>query len=125
MIKVKPGQRTIRETTCDFEYTDETGELKKATIRVQYYSPTTKQSKEEQDALRRLREEDPNAIWWVTNTLANRLHALPDLVDDNGEPIPITVDFLDSLDFKNVEAINQAIVDDLLPKSLGRKSPSG
>lgn len=125
MITLKKDSRTVRETTCDFEYTDENGELKVATIRVRYYSPTTKQSKEEQEALKKLREEDPNAIWWVTNTLAKRLHSLPDIRDEKGNEIPISVEFLDSLDFKNIEAINQAIIEDLRPKSLNGKLPSG
>ena len=122
MITIQKNQKPIvRETTADFEY-EENGVVKTEKIRVRYYDWTTKQLKEQQAAFKaKLGEDDP---LWHTDTLAHRLQSLPDLIDaETGEPVEVTLAFLDGLSVKNVGSIRKAVEDDLNPKPIGVSSP--
>lgn len=125
MIKLKTDRRTIRETTADFEYTDENGETQTEQIRVRYYSPTIKEQKEWFEHVDAVRKNSPDTIVWQSEELARRVESLPDLVDAKGNAYKITVEFLEALDAKNLEAIDAAIRADLRPKSLAATSPNG
>jgi hypothetical protein len=121
MITLKKDERTIRETSCEFEY-NEDGAIKSASIRVLYYSPTTRESRERNDKLRELYEqavkEKTVYYHYASDDLLERLHSLPDIINPENElPYPITKEFLESLDEKNIVAIDKAIKDDLNPKS--------
>lgn len=123
MISIKKGERTIRETTADFEVFDkEANTIQTHSIRVLYYSPTTAELREDSEKLNALlRESKKNETvptLFYSDWLVRQLHSLPDIVDaDTGDPYPITSEFLDSLDAKNIGAIHQAIKDDINPKS--------
>lgn len=101
--------------TAPFVY-EEGGELVEKQIRVCYYDYTTKQLKEQQAKFEADTKENPNALVWNTDALLTRLHSLPDIVDADGKPVEITLDFLDALDVKNVQAIKKAIEEDVNPK---------
>lgn len=107
----------MRETTAPYEYTNDSGEIKTDPIRVRYYSSTTKELKEAYAAAQAKIKSDETAIFWHTDKLVKRLESLPDLVDENEQPFEITLDFLESLDAKNVSAIVKAIEEDENPKS--------
>lgn len=120
MITINPTQKTVRETRAPFEYEHE-GRLETAQIRVRYYSATTKELKEDYEqakiAIEEARKKNESAVFWNSETLARRLESLPDLVDQDGKPFEITLDFLESLDARNVGAIVKAIEEDQNPKS--------
>lgn len=121
-IKVKKDVRTIRETTAPFQYNGDDGELKTEDIRVVYYSPTTQQAREIQEEMRkRMENKDEMVAWYVSDTLIRRLHSLPDLVDEKDKPYKITQEFLDSLDTVNLNAINDAITEDI---TAGKPQPA-
>jgi hypothetical protein len=113
-------ERVFRETTCSYEYV-EGGEPKVEQIRVQYYPWTVRELKdyraEAAKKQKSIKDGDDAAIGWVSEMLARRLHALPDLLDGRGKPVKISVEFLESLTFPQLGAINQAIEDDVAPKS--------
>lgn len=125
MIKVS-GERPVRSTTAPY-ITDE-GET--VEISVEYYSSTpaylkkrmleaqkadeayeVKAAKAEKEGKRM-----PPRVFYVTDELARDLHALPDLADEKGKPFRITVENLDKLDQRNINAIRQAITDDIAGK---------
>jgi hypothetical protein len=123
MITIKKDQRTIRETSSDFQYNDpDTGDLKTEKIRVLYYSPTTAQTKETQAEIqKRLDDKKSRVGWYFSDSLIRLLHSLPDLVDENDQPHKITLEFLDSLDAINLERINDAITEDI---NAGKSQPA-
>lgn len=119
MVTIKKNARTIRETTCEFEYQDG-DKLKTEKIRVRYYSPTTA------DQRKLKTERDENGAYWLSDMLVDRLESLPDLIDEEtGKPFVIEQEFLDGLDVRNINAINQAIQDDLNPKLTPDSSQNG
>lgn len=122
MIKVNLEARTVRETTCPYEFTDDEGNLQTKDIRVRYFSPTIADSKRERQAIDGLIKADKSAVYWYSESLVNRIESLPDLVDAaTGKPLKITVEVLEALDSKNVERIHEAILEDLRPKAPGTK----
>jgi hypothetical protein len=120
MIKIQGRQRTVRETSAEFEY-EVDGEIKKEPIRVKYYSPTVAELRElEKDIKAKLKERsetDESGTYYLTEALVKRIHSLPDLVDGKGKPHKITLEFIESLDNKNLERIRDAINEDLNPKA--------
>lgn len=117
MIKLSGIQKTVRETTAKFEYEDE-GKIKSEEIRVQYYSPTITELRQFEAELRaKVKDGEPSSTFYLTEFLVRRIHALPDLADTKGKVRKITLDFIESLDVKNLERIRDAINEDLNPKS--------
>lgn len=119
MIKLKSGERTIRETSCKFQY-NEGGELKTDDLTIRYFSPTVAESKADQAEIERVAQSDTEVLW-ISDLLVKRLHSLPNLCDEKGEPHEITREFLEGLDMTNLRAISDAIRKDLAPKSEGTK----
>lgn len=112
----KATGKNVRETTADFTTMDG-DEIKTEKIRVRYYDFTTKELREQKAAFDAKTADDPNAVVWNTENLIQRLHSLPDIVDENEKPVEITIDFLDSLEITNLNSIKEAINRDLNPKS--------
>lgn len=112
MIKVT-GKRAVRSTTAP--YITEDGETTE--IAVEYYSQTTAAMKERREkAIKRAESAKPGDFAWHSDELVQDLFALPDLADDKGKPFKITVANLDKLDVRNLNAIRQAIEDDISGK---------
>lgn len=130
MIKLSTNQSTIRETTAPFEQGDDDGKITSTDIRVLYYSYTTKRLKEIRETLQaRLKAGDAA---WHSETLVDQLHGLPDLVNEREKPLFIphggdekkraaALEFLESLDAKNIENIRKAIDGALVPKAQPEK----
>jgi hypothetical protein len=120
MLRKLATQRTVRTTTAQLEYNDEeTGAIKQEQVVVQYYSPTIEQLQNEQEDIRRKFKKDPNAVHWTHESLANRLHALTDSSGERIEKKELSAEFLRGFDLKNLQAIREAIENDLRPKSEG------
>lgn len=126
MIKLNTNRPTIRETTATFEQVDDKGNIAETPIRVLYYSFTTKRLKEIRAEVQR--KLDAGETLWHSETLVDQLHGLPDLVDEKERPLFVphggdakkreaAIDFLDSLEVKNVEAIRNAIDEAVRPKA--------
>lgn len=127
MIKLKHNDKpTVRETTANFEHRNGNDEISSTEIRVQFYSYTTARLKELRSSVKA--KLDAGETLWHSDSLADQLHGLPDLVDENEKPIFIphggnekkrvaAVEFLDSLDIKNIDAIRAAIDNALAPKA--------
>ncbi|MFN6963960.1 MAG: hypothetical protein ACK4S4_09360 [Pyrinomonadaceae bacterium] len=112
MLKIKASQRVVRETTAPFEYSDN-GETKSVDIRVRYYSPTIKDLHDHRREVQTRQEEQPDNPMMLSDVLARRLESLPDLSDDKGKPIKITVAALEEISIRNLTAIQRAINEDL------------
>jgi hypothetical protein len=127
MINLTSSHRTVRETTAAYEYPDpKTGELVVEQIRVRYFSMTVAEIKKlRSDAFAKAAaaEKDPEAAEfpWLSSVLVNKLESLPDIVDGKNKPIAITVANLDKITAVNLQAINQAIEEDLVPNAPATK----
>lgn len=121
MLKLK--KRTIRETTAVIEVNDDEGNLIEQTIRVKYYSPRVadiEAIKTEIDKAAAEGESETRSF--LTWMLASRIHSLPDIADEKGKPLEVSQTMLEEyLDIKSLNAIREAIEDDLNPKSQGGK----
>ena len=110
MIKLSQIEKPIvRECTAPFIHPDESGELKTHQIRVRYRSVTSRDLKAQRADMFARHEANPNGIVYLSETLAKRIESLPDLIGEDGEPVQISEDFLDTLAVENLQAINQAI----------------
>lgn len=115
MIKVN-SQKTVRETRAPYEFVNESGATETAQIRVRYFSFTIKELKEWRAYIKEKVESDPENIIWLSEKLLPRIESLPDLSDEQGNPLPVTVETLEMLDLKNLRSIEKAIEEDLSPK---------
>lgn len=109
-LRFDPKARTVREITVKFEAND--GSIED--VRVRYFSPTvaeTRRQVENNEARRSAGE-----TVWLSDSLANAVESIPDLVDGKGKPHKITPDFLESISIANLMAIDAAIREDLVPK---------
>lgn len=115
------NQRAVRETTAPFEYVEK-GEIKSQIIRVLYFATTVKEDRERYESMAKQRKDNPLKIVWKSESLAKRLHSLPDLKlpgKDGKDVVPfeITPENLEQLDLRNLEAIEEAVVNDTAPKA--------
>jgi len=129
MITVTTSKPTVRETKADYQFTED-GEMKTESIRVQYYSFTTKRLKEMRSDVKA--KLDAGEALWHSDTLADQLHGLPDLVDEKKRPCFVphegdeqkrikAIEFLDTLIVGNIDAIKKAIDEDVSPKEQPNK----
>lgn len=117
MIKIDANHRTVRTTSAPFQFSNGNGEIQTEQITVRYYSLKIKDIKARRAALEQKAKDDPTAIVWLSETLAESLESLPDLTDEKGKPLAITVENLDAIDLPNLEAIKKAIDDDISGKA--------
>lgn len=120
MIDINQLPRTVRETQAPFEYTDKNGETQVEKIRVRYYSYTLAELKKiRSDAMAKAAQasKDPEntEFPWLSTLLAQKVESLPDILDGK-KPMEITVENLDKITALNLQAINNAIEADLVPK---------
>lgn len=124
-MPIKVGnERTVRECLAPYTYTVD-GKPVTEDIRVEYYSLTIEEMKAYRKDLEAKIAENPEAVIWMSETLAPRLHALPDLTDAKGKPFEITLANLEKVPLENLDAIKTAIDEDLAGKSRPAKSAAG
>jgi hypothetical protein len=123
MIKVKDLKenqgRFVRETTAPFVIVED-GEQRTETIRVRYYSRAVKESRAIQAGLA-AKEKAAGGSLYMSEILLTVLAELPDFVDEKNKPAKVTAELLDSINSVNLNAIQQAIAEDLVPKALPPK----
>lgn len=111
----------IRSCTAPFEVSNGEGGIEVREITVEYYSLSTRRLKQMREAVAKRIKDNPDEPLWHSTALAERIHSLPDLLDKKNKPHKITVEFLDTLDVRNLEAIREAIEEDLRPKARPEK----
>lgn len=120
MIKTaaaKPN-RTVRRTTAKWESNgEELGTVETEEITVLYYSPTIAELKAAQADIEQRYKDNPDQIYWLSETLVKRIHSLPDLKVGEGQPTALTAEWLESQDLKNLTSVKTAVEDDINPKS--------
>lgn len=120
MSKIKLSQlngrqnRIVRETTAPFTYISESGEQLTEPFRVRFYSLSTA---EQQAQREKIVESDAagGAAYW-SDILLPVIESFPDLIGDDGLPVPVTKELLDQLNGINLQSIYQAIREAPLPK---------
>ena len=127
MIKTAGSQRLVRECMANYEYTDDKGETVIEEIRVKYFALTTADMKRQKAWIQDQAEADPNRIIWLAETLPFSVHSLPGVAgqdgkpivskfDKNGVPTKATVEHFENIARNNLEAIRDAISEDVRPK---------
>lgn len=118
MIKLQQLQqgqgRLTREVVVPFVYRDENGEEKTDDIRVRYWSFSIAETREYQSKLEAMQRGDIASS--LADILALLIAELPDVVDDEGNAVPVTPELLSQINIINLRAIDKAISDDLRPK---------
>lgn len=110
--KAATDGRIVRRTKCKWESNgDEPGDIKGRETTVLYFSPTVAQMKAQRAEVEAVFKENTDAVYWLTDTLVKQVHSLPDLVDE------VTLEWLESQDLKNLQAVRDAINEALSPKS--------
>lgn len=127
MIKLRSKKALVRETTADYEYTDDSGNSVTENIRVRYFSKTVAELKVQHRWHKEKAEADPTQILWLSDTLPFVVESLPDIegldgkpikckYDKDGYPTQDTVENFEAIAKHNLQAIEKAIADDLAPK---------
>lgn len=100
----------IRSTTAMWEYVDEeTGKIEKAKITVEYKGRSIADLRAFENEVK---GRDENSMVYISETLAQRIHRLPDILGDG----KVTVEFLEDQDIRNLNALNEAIAENENPK---------
>lgn len=97
---------TIRKTTATWEeFNSKTNTIDSKTVDVEYYGITVKEIKASEEAYNQRKKDGQK--WYVSDTLAKRLHKL-----DGKE---VKLDWLEEQEVKNLLAVEAAINDDENP----------
>ena len=105
--------RTVRETSAKWESNGVDGEVISTAIAVHYYSPTVAMLKAQRIEAQRRFEADPSDIVWISEELLPMLHSLTGLPAGADVPSPITIEWLDAQDIRNLTALRDAINEDM------------
>ena len=127
MIKTAGTHRLVRECTAPFQYVNDSGDTVTEEITVKYYVRSVGEIKQQQATFNAMGRKDPNRMVWLSETLALTVHSLPGVAGQDGKPIiskyekdgmptPATIANFDGISRSNLEAIRDAIHDDLSPK---------
>jgi hypothetical protein len=121
----KKETRTIRETTCKWEFNNEDGDLESKEIRINYFSPTVAQLKADRLAEEARIDKDPTSVIWITDILGKTLHSLHELPVTPSTPqsvvIAPSIEWLDEQDLRNLTTVREAIDEDL---KAGKSQPA-
>ena len=120
MIKLQ--KKTIRETTAVIEVNDDDGKIVTEELRVKYVTPRIPQIKALEAEIEAAEKEEGARSYWLSRILAQRIHSIPDIADEDGKPLEISQEMLEIyFDIKNLTAIRDAIEEDLAGKSQSAK----
>lgn len=104
--------RTVRETTAAWEYNDADGKIVSQEISLSYFSPTVGELKRQRIEAKK-RFEDNGEIVWISEELFPMLHCINDLPAGIKHPSPITLEWLEDQDIRNLDSIRTAIDTDM------------
>lgn len=117
----KKETRTIRETTCKWEFNGEGGKLETSNITINYFSPTIAQLKAERVAEEARIDKDPTTLTWLSDRLQPVIHSLSDLPGKTSVVTAPSIEWLDEQDLVNLNAVRDAIDEDL---KAGKSQPA-
>lgn len=116
MIKLNAKSRPVRETEADWQYTDDDGNTVTEKTPVRFYCLTVNEIRAANDARRETIRNGEG--WYISDTLLPCLESLPGLIDPaTNKPVKITKEFLESQEAVNLQAVANAIDEDVDPKS--------
>jgi hypothetical protein len=106
LAKLASGNRHTVNVTLHFEDHNGGGKTTEQ-MRVVYRGTSLREGRELQEKLKTIPDERDQLIEALTRTVLE----LPDL-EDQGQPVPVTPEFFNTLDTYYLNRINQAIQDD-------------
>lgn len=110
--------RIVRRAPVKWTENSETpGEPEIVDIEVLFYSPTVRELRESAADIEQYFKDHPDEPYYVTNTLFKRLHSIPHFNVGVGQSKPLTLEWLEDQDLKNLNAINEGVKEILNPKS--------
>jgi hypothetical protein len=107
-------QRLTREVEVPFIIRDENGEERTENVRIRYYSFSIRETREYQKRVENLQANGGTGS--LGEILAYMIAEIPDLVDDDGNPVPVTPELMEQINVINLRAIDRAISEDIRPK---------
>lgn len=113
--------RTVRETTAEWESNDFDGKVVSTEVTVLYNSPSIGDLKRERIREMEQKAADPTAIAWLSDSLLVYLKRIDGLPAGVSCPSPMTLEWLDEQDLRNLTAIRNAIDEDI---KLGKSRPA-
>lgn len=112
--------RAVRETTAKWEYSGEDGKLAVGEVTIGYFSPTIAEMKK-QRLEAKTRFENDGGIVWISEELLPMLHSLTDLPGGLKAPFPMTLEWIEEQDIRNLDSIRTAIDEDM---TAGKSRPA-
>mgnify|MGYP003394401180 CR=1 FL=1 len=106
---------TTREVFADIFWV-ENGQRQNATISIFYFPLTVAAD------IERRKQAKPNVVldeknqYQLADFCASRIEKIPDFVDEENKPIPLTKEFFENLHLDNLTAIYEAVIGDAYPK---------
>lgn len=82
-------------------------------VSVLYYSPTIKELRETKLQMEQYFKDNPGEPFYLSEILIKRIHSLPDFHVGVGQPNELTLEWLESQDLLNLNAVNEAIKADI------------
>ena len=106
----------VRKTTAKWnENGGELGTVNETEVDVFYYSPTIRELREAKAEMETYFQENPGEPFYLSDILVKRLHSIPAFGVGEGQRKPLTAEWLEAQDLLNLDAVNNAIKDDLTP----------
>lgn len=112
--------RAIRETPAQWEFNGPDGKVASQEVSVSYCSPTVAELKRQRVEAKK-RFDDDGGVMWISEELLPMLHCITDLPAGQSHPMPITLEWLENQDIKNLDSIRSAIDADM---SAGKSRPA-
>ena len=106
--------RIVRETSAPFLYIDDEGKQTIEPLKIRYVSLSTAEQAAQKEKLRASDAAGGVAYW--SDILLPIIESFPELIGDDGLPVPITKELLDNINGVNLQSIFNAIREAPLPK---------
>ncbi len=129
MIKLNANRPAIRETTAMYEYTNDAGETKSEEITIRYFAHSIGQLRDIHAKARELfsKAKEKEEPAWLSLTLPFQVESLPGIAGLDGKPLKSVLDAkgyptaktianFEAMPRHNLNAIERAITEDLIPK---------
>ena len=106
--------QNVRSTTAVWTTTDAAaGTSSNDEVSVLYYSPTIRELRETKQQMEQYFRDNPGEPFYMSEILIKRIHSLPDFKVGIGQPNALTIEWLESQDLLNLNAVNEAIKADI------------
>lgn len=112
-ISAKTLTNRTRTVLASIVFLGEDGEQQTENLRIVYQALSIAAARELEAMNKEISDETDRVIFQLTHLI----QSLPDVVDEAGDPVKVTKDFLEALDVQHLKTISEAIASDLNPNN--------